>query len=109
MAAPLCPRIECWLVFSLLSSRPCTWRGAPMNRPRTRLVAPAALLLLGAAGGLLFRELALPSRAEPPGARTTHEGRKLSPDSAAAFDPNWNKPYPQYQPVGKGLKACPDL
>jgi cytochrome c peroxidase len=80
-----------------------------MTHPRTRLVAPAALLLLGAAGGLLIRELAAPSRAEPPGPRTMHEGRKLSPDSAAAYDPNWDKPYPQYQPVGKGLKACPDL
>src|SRR5262245_33828390 len=30
-------------------------------------------------------------------------------DSAPAYDPNWEKPYPQYQPVGKVLKQYPRL
>lgn len=82
-----------------------------MNHSRRRLVAPAALLLLGAASGFLIREAATPSRAEPPSPRRdeVRTGSKLASDSAAAYDPNWDKPYPQYQPVGKGLKPCPDL
>ena len=33
----------------------------------------------------------------------------LMPDSPAAYAPDWEKPYPQYQPVGKVLKPFPDL
>jgi cytochrome c peroxidase len=66
--------------------------------------------------GFLVRELALPTRGDErnrsDGDRTAlspREGSQLAPDSAAAFDPNWERPYPQYQPVGKVLKSMPLL
>jgi cytochrome c peroxidase len=34
---------------------------------------------------------------------------RLMPDSPAAYDPDWERPYLQYQPVGKELKAFPRL
>jgi hypothetical protein len=34
---------------------------------------------------------------------------ELAPDSAAAYDPNWERPYDQYQPLGKVLKPYPRL
>jgi hypothetical protein len=37
------------------------------------------------------------------------EGDQLTPKSPAAFDPNWRRPYPQYQPVGKDLLPFPIL
>jgi cytochrome c peroxidase len=41
---------------------------------------------------------------------TTPETRdELAPDSAAAYDPNWERPYDQYQPLGKVLKPYPRL
>jgi len=36
-------------------------------------------------------------------------GDRLMPDSPAAYDSDWERPYPQYQPVGKELKAFPWL
>ena len=66
------------------------------------------LLLLMAALGFIARDFFLSSRGEtplPPRPTAT----KLLPDTAAAYDPNWDKPYPQYQPVGKVLQPCPTL
>jgi cytochrome c peroxidase len=40
---------------------------------------------------------------------TSSPAHKLLPDSIAAYDANWEKPYLQYQPLGKDLKPCPDL
>lgn len=37
------------------------------------------------------------------------EGDRLMPESAAAYDPNWKRPYPQYQIVGKDLLPFPNL
>ena len=37
------------------------------------------------------------------------EGDQLTPKSAAAFDPDWKRPYLQYQPVGKDLLPFPSL
>src|SRR5947208_10661913 len=35
------------------------------------------------------------------------EGDQLTPKSAAAFEPDWKRPYPQYQSVGKDLVLLP--
>ncbi len=83
-----------------------------MIRSTRRLFTPAVgCLLLGAALGFFVRDVASPSRGQPNSAATpaAHQGHKLAPDSDAAYDPNWEKPYPQYQPVGKVLQPCPDL
>src|SRR5262249_10855250 len=65
--------------------------------------------------GLACRELADPLRGQTPSGQPApptapREGPKLAPDSSAAYDPNWDKSYPQYQPAGKGkvLQPCPD-
>lgn len=34
---------------------------------------------------------------------------RLMPDSPAAYAADWEKPYPQYQPVGKVLRPYPDV
>jgi cytochrome c peroxidase len=76
----------------------------------TRLRAPAAWLLLGAAIAILALEI--PRRASgeaPPPSAPPRGGGKLAPDTAAAYDAAWEKPYPQFQPVGKRLKPCPSL
>jgi cytochrome c peroxidase len=81
-----------------------------MTRSIRRFSTPALVcLLLGAAAGFLARELASSSRGEPPAPQTPHQTYRLAVESAAAYDPNWDKPYPQYQPVGKSLQPCPDL
>src|SRR5262245_16933459 len=36
-------------------------------------------------------------------------GERLMSESPAAYEPDWERPYPQYQPVGKELKAFPKL
>jgi cytochrome c peroxidase len=35
------------------------------------------------------------------------QGDQLTPKSPSAFDPNWKRPYPQYQPAGKDLVLLP--
>src|SRR5262245_55004601 len=73
-------------------------------------VSPALLcLVLGGVVGFLARELTAPSRGEPPDDLAKKQGPRLAPDSAAAYDPNLEKDYPQYQPVGRVLQPCPDL
>jgi cytochrome c peroxidase len=91
------------------------------------------LLSLAAAAGFWGSELKRSSHGKPPASSTTKphpssppralpagdgpcldaKGTKtsprLAPESSAAYDPNWEQPYPQYQPVGKVLKSCPDL
>jgi hypothetical protein len=76
--------------------------------------SPTVLLILGLLIGLMARELVITSRGadnpspstSPKGGTTTH---RLAPDTAAAYDPNWDKQYPQYQPAGKDLRAYPFL
>ena len=34
---------------------------------------------------------------------------RLMPDTAAAYDSDWERPYQQYQPVGKALLPFPSL
>ena len=76
-----------------------------------RLWTPAVVcLLLGTAAGLLLRDLLPSSRGEPREATAPpHQGGRLAPESRAAYDPNWERDYPQYQPVGKALQPCPVL
>ena len=38
----------------------------------------------------------------------TRPGDVMHPDSPAAYDPQWKRPYEQYQPVGTVLKPFPD-
>src|SRR5262245_42496654 len=80
-----------------------------LHRAR-RYLSPALLcLVLGATGGFLARELGVGSRGEAQGDLPKRSGAKLVSEGAAVFDPNWDKEYPQYQPVGKMLQPCPDL
>lgn len=76
---------------------------------RMGLVA-SSLLFAGIILGLSLRELLSPStRAESPMTAPTPSVSKFTTDGPAAYDPNWDKPYPQYQPVGKMLQPCPIL
>ena len=83
---------------------------------RRTATAHFAVLALGVVVGLLARELITPTRGEA-GAKTKGDqpvsrprtGSHLAPDTAAAYDPDWERRYPQYQPVGKVLKPMPDL
>jgi cytochrome c peroxidase len=83
-----------------------------MIRSRKGFFRPIVVwLLLGGAAGFLARELTPRSAGEGPPAAAPGAGTsgKLSPDTNAAYDPKWDRPYPQYQPLGKGLQPCPDL
>src|SRR5262245_42582517 len=73
-------------------------------------------LLLGVIIGLLARELTLPTRGDEDSkskvdrARSqARAGAHLAPDTPAAYNADWERDYPQYQPVGKALKAMPSL
>jgi cytochrome c peroxidase len=87
-----------------------------MNWVPRRLVAPATVcLLLGLASGFCLRELNSAGRSQTTSSAPTaeqaarHHYQRLAVETEAAYDPNWEKPYPQYQPVGKDLKECPSL
>jgi cytochrome c peroxidase len=73
--------------------------------------AVCMLVLLASAAGFLSRELLHSSRGSNPEAAPAAPSRpdRLAPESRAAHDPDWERPYPQYQPVGKVLQPCPDL
>jgi len=83
---------------------------------RRTATARIAVLLLGVMVGLLARELRTPTRGDD-GTKTKVDqpasrpsvGSHLAPDTAAAYDPDWERSYPQYQPVGTVLKPMPDL
>jgi cytochrome c peroxidase len=84
-----------------------------MNRVTTRFWPRGiSYLALGIAAGVLASDIVSSSRGQVnplsyPAFPQSHS--KLTQDSAAAYDPHWEKPYPQYQAVGKVLKPCPDL
>jgi cytochrome c peroxidase len=83
-----------------------------MSCYKRNIFTPAVIcLLVGIAAGAMLQELASSSRGQQNGtaAATPRKNQRLAPDSDAAFDPNWDKPYPQYQPVGKVLQQCPSL
>jgi cytochrome c peroxidase len=70
--------------------------------------AVAGLLVLAAAAGYGGRHWVDFLRAQP-GGPAAPKRHRLEPDTPAAYDPDWDRPYPQAQPVGKVLKSCPDL
>jgi cytochrome c peroxidase len=74
-------------------------------------MTPALVTLgLGIVIGFSLREWTLSSRGEDKvSSRRLKQGPKLSTESPAAYDPDWERPYPQYQPVGKVLHPCPVL
>jgi cytochrome c peroxidase len=84
-----------------------------MLRSLNRLSPTAVLcLLLAGAIGFSARELLSRSPGQPAQAgqpAAPGEGPRLAPDTVGAYDADWERPYPQYQPVGKALKACPIL
>ena len=77
--------------------------------------ASAVLLSAGVIIGLFVHELVGTSNGAE--RRSTSQtpageapvGHHFPPETAAAYDPDWERPYPQYQPVGKVLQPCPKL
>src|SRR5262245_58804884 len=76
-----------------------------------------SLVLAGAGVGLglmLGSAVRQPTAAQeakdkPPAATGKTDHDHLMADTQAAYAPDWDKPYPQYQPVGKALKPYPRL
>jgi len=72
---------------------------------------------LGVSGGVWPPTAAQePPKEKPPASTSTRPGLTpktehdhLMPDTQAAFAPDWEKPYPQYQPLGKVLKPFPSV
>src|SRR5882672_3003680 len=83
-----------------------------MNRAKSR--ATAILLVLAGIGigvGISNRQ-SPPITAQEPSEKPSTTGPKhdhLMADTQAAFAPDWDKPYPQYQPVGRELTQFPRL
>ncbi len=48
------------------------------------------------------------SRADHPKRYQVVPDALTAPDSPAAYDPDWQRPYPQYQPLGKVLEPFPE-
>jgi hypothetical protein len=79
------------------------------------VIASAVLLSAGVIIGLFVHELVGTSNGAE--RRSTSKtpageapvGQHFPPETAAAYDPDWERPYPQYQPVGKVLQPCPKL
>lgn len=80
-----------------------------MIRLGKRFTTPAVILFLGVGIGLSLRELTLFSHGEDKAPPAKKQGPRLAPETAAAYDADWERAYPQYQPVGKMLQACPIL
>ena len=71
---------------------------------RKRLAWSAAVcLLLGTIAIGMLRTLVQPARGEPILEPVAEPGQRLAPETAAAHDPNWERAYPQYQPLCKVL------
>jgi cytochrome c peroxidase len=86
-----------------------------------RLKHAWALLLLGLGLGIGVsvgswlgqRTAAQPSPRKEPADKSPWAGKvkpehRLAIETPAGYDPDWQRPYPQYQPVGKVLKQFPD-
>jgi cytochrome c peroxidase len=79
------------------------------NRRCVSTATVAGLLVLAGASGFVARELVQPSHGQTGAPAAPRTGAKLLPDTAGAYDPNWDRPYPQYQPAGKVLRPYPDF
>jgi cytochrome c peroxidase len=80
-----------------------------MSRLQQRLYHPAlGFIALGLCLGMFLRDMGGQASGQraPKG---DNSGAYLAPDTPAAHDPNWERPYPQYQRVGKELKQVPSL
>jgi cytochrome c peroxidase len=80
-----------------------------MLRSSRRFSGPAVglLVLLAGAAGFWCRDAWLASRGETPtAAPAVRTSPRLLPDTAAAYAPDWDRPYPQ---MDKGLLPCPPL
>jgi cytochrome c peroxidase len=89
-----------------------------MRATLRRLVAPStACLVVGLGAGILIRDLAPMSRGDSGGpapaadatARKAPIGQRLAADTAAAYNPDWKRPYPQAATLGKDLEQCPPM
>jgi cytochrome c peroxidase len=60
-------------------------------------------------GALGLHPLLYPGNSAMADSSPVKPAAEKSSTGSAAFDPNWDKPYPQYQPLGKDLKPCPPL
>src|SRR4051794_16203851 len=78
-----------------------TWKRFPASA--------LACLLVGLVAGPLVHNFVRPVRGDPAATTIVPQRPRLAVESAAAFDPNWQKSYLQAQPVGKDLQPCPDL
>jgi cytochrome c peroxidase len=78
---------------------------------RISAASAGVLIVLAGVVGFWSRELLRSSHGEPPPSASTPSrfSDRLTPESRAAFDPDWERPYTQYQPAGKVLQRCPDL
>jgi cytochrome c peroxidase len=81
-----------------------------MKQPNSYLLIRAVpCVAVGILIGLWWRDQAPQTRAEAKKPLPAKGASRLLSDSNPAHDPGWDKPYPQYQPVGKALKPCPVL
>ena len=79
-----------------------------MNCSRCQiLIAGLILVSVGVGIGLSMRDGVLEVRAEATETPGLPNASNLPAESAAAFDPSWDKDYPQYQRIGKVLQRCP--
>jgi cytochrome c peroxidase len=80
-----------------------------MSRSSKWYFRPAFLFLVGGlALGVVIRDLSSTLNGQPK-PKGPDPGAYLAPDTPAASAGDWDKPYPQYQPVGKYLTQVPDL
>src|SRR5579871_1051732 len=81
-----------------------------MKRPHSSLLLRAVpCVAVGILIGMWWRERSPQTQIEAKEPSKSKSAAHLAADSRAAYDPGWDKPYPQYQPVGKVLKPCPVL
>jgi len=90
-----------------------------MSFKRLRHAAVLVLIGLGIGIGLKMSNwfnhpiaAQVPKDKEPgkkgPWADKVKHDHRLAPETPAAYDPDWERPYQQYQPLGKDLEPFPD-
>lgn len=71
------------------------------------LVGIGIVLGLGISNSLWQPAPAQETKDKPPASKWTPEQDRMASDTHAAYAPDWDKPYPQYQPVDSVLKPFP--